>query len=643
MTTPPDSRVDELRDQLRSLGYLNAGVDRFVLAPARDTRRPAAIALLASLRIGLLGGLLLGPAAAVGLSGRLPGLVTGARDALVVALYLALLFGLAIAVLAFMACLLVARLTGTGPDATPRARRFAVAAGTIAAAGSLAYLTLWWRAADAGLDASTPIWTAFALAVAAAISVLLGHAIIVAALAVSAAGRDEHAALPRVPGASWKATLAASALAFGGAITLLLATASAEEPLPGAPPLAVRSPGSRVTVLAIDGFDARFDEHRHLRSAGRPQPRVASPGPLTAFDGARATLAPSESRDPARVWTTIATGRRAEVHGVDALETRRVAGITGRLSVGTLGRLLGDVTDVLRLTRPTTASDLERRVKAFWEVAAGAGLRTAVVNWWATWPAPDDTGIVISDRAILRLDRGGALDAEIAPADLYERLRARWPQLRQDATRRLKSFEQERPPLSNEIHAVLQRSSEIDATVMALAESLDADLDLLVIYLPGLDIVQQTLLGGTSRSSAAALEERLAALESYYAFLGGLVGPVIAGAGSDRQLFVITQSGRLSDGPGVLATIGGNATRAVGASGTVVDAAPTILHALGVPVSRELDGRVLEPLFTQEFLAAHPVRHVDSYGLRGPTERARTGTPLDQEMIDRLRRLGYVR
>ena len=38
--------VDELRLQLRALGYLDAGVDRFVLGAASGTRRPLAIAAL---------------------------------------------------------------------------------------------------------------------------------------------------------------------------------------------------------------------------------------------------------------------------------------------------------------------------------------------------------------------------------------------------------------------------------------------------------------------------------------------------------------------------------------------------------------------------------------------------------------------
>jgi hypothetical protein len=44
-----------------------------------------------------------------------------------------------------------------------------------------------------------------------------------------------------------------------------------------------------------------------------------------------------------------------------------------------------------------------------------------------------------------------------------------------------------------------------------------------------------------------------------------------------------------------------------------------------------------------EVLAAFPVRHVETYGLRGTVSTARGEAPLDQEMIDRLRSLGYVR
>ena len=104
MDAPRDPRireVDDLRHQLRALGYLDAGVDRFVLAPAARGRRPLVIAWLASVRIGVLAALLLGPAGATGVAARVPGLITGARDGFVVAAYLGLLFGAASSAAAF--------------------------------------------------------------------------------------------------------------------------------------------------------------------------------------------------------------------------------------------------------------------------------------------------------------------------------------------------------------------------------------------------------------------------------------------------------------------------------------------------------------------------------------------------------------
>ncbi len=174
--------VDELRMQLRSLGYLDAGVDRFVLGAASDTRRPLAIAALGSLRIGMLAAVLLGPAAAVGIGTRFPGLVTGTSDAVVVALYLALLFGAAATIVSFLASLIVARLPISWIGR--RARVISRGAGVLVGGACLAYLTLWWRIANPDLASLSAAWTAAALVVEVAISLLLGHASAITAFAV---------------------------------------------------------------------------------------------------------------------------------------------------------------------------------------------------------------------------------------------------------------------------------------------------------------------------------------------------------------------------------------------------------------------------------------------------------------------------
>ena len=155
------------------------------------------------------------------------------------------------------------------------------------------------------------------------------------------------------------------------------------------------------------------------------------------------------------------------------LETRRIAGLQGTVSTRrtiAARRAIRTATDLLRLTRPAVASGNERRVKAMWDVASDAGLRTAIVNWWATWPAPDGngSGTVLSDRATLRLEHGGPLDAEIAPASINEALRARWPAIRRDASAQARAAAAAgvgRPtfaPCSND-------PAELDAIQLALA------------------------------------------------------------------------------------------------------------------------------------------------------------------------------
>ncbi len=631
-----DARVDELRQHLKSLGYLDAGVDRFVLGPAQATRSPTLIALLASLRIGVIAGLLLGPAAAIGIGARIPGLVTSTRDSIVVAMYSGALFGAAVTIAAFAASVLLA--TFARALAARHARRLARAAGMIVAVACLAYLTLWWRTANAGADWSAPVWTAFALAVAVAISLLLGHAVTVMALAVVMARAPATTDVRASSLFSWKLSLGGGALAFAGAAALLVLTAPAgSRGAQSVPALTVVPSGLRVRVVAVDGFDtAMFDE---LSEQG------ALPVLAAAFDTARARLAPEDTRDPARAWTTIATGQPPDAHGVYGLETRRLTGVQGSVPVTARSgavRVIQAASDLLRLTRPSLASGEERRVKTLWEVAADSGLRTVVVNWWATWPAPaQSTATILSDRAALRLELGGALDAEIAPGALYDRLRGEWSDIRRTAVGRVPIAEH---IADRAIGDVIRRSRELDALQLALAERVRGDdSDLWTVYLPGLDIAQHTLFGeATAQLAPSAVAARLDALRGYYRFLDQLLKDVLVPA-QGELVFLVTEPGRIgASGAGWL-TMRGPVARETRVDARTTDAAPTILYALGLPHSRDLAGRPLVELFTKDHVGRYPVREVTRYGRPSTVTSPRSGQPLDAEMIERLRSLGYVR
>ena len=189
--------------------------------------------------------------------------------------------------------------------------------------------------------------------------------------------------------------------------------------------------------------------------------------------------------------------------------------------------------DLLRLTRPAINTGAIRREKTFWEVAAQAGLRTVAVNWWTSWPARDDDGIVLTERAVLRLQSGGPLAGEIVPASLYERLQARvaQPLRASDGAGRAGRWRpappaRRRPGDGDGRHVALAdggagaargRARGRAATGALPRGRLQRPVDLATVYLPGLDILGTKLraLAG-EQASTAVLVESAEAVRRYY-------------------------------------------------------------------------------------------------------------------------------
>ena len=70
------------------------------------------------------------------------------------------------------------------------------------------------------------------------------------------------------------------------------------------------------------------------------------------------------------------------------------------------------------------------------------------------------------------------------------------------------------------------------------------------------------------------------------------------------------------------------------------DIMPTILWLLDLPISRELEGRVLIEAFEPSFVESRKTRWVDSYGPR-ETQELRA-SEVDDAMLENLRALGYI-
>ena len=74
----------------------------------------------------------------------------------------------------------------------------------------------------------------------------------------------------------------------------------------------------------------------------------------------------------------------------------------------------------------------------------------------------------------------------------------------------------------------------------------------------------------------------------------------------------------------------------------IIDYAPTILHSFGVEVPSDMDGRVLEEAFTEDYMSRNPVRLSDA-PLYGEAEKVGSMTDEESEEIrERLRGWGYL-
>lgn len=73
------------------------------------------------------------------------------------------------------------------------------------------------------------------------------------------------------------------------------------------------------------------------------------------------------------------------------------------------------------------------------------------------------------------------------------------------------------------------------------------------------------------------------------------------------------------------------------------DVAPTLMHLLGLPIPRVMDGRIVEEMLTTSYRAAHPVRYTagedESYGDQSAVWQEEDE---QEQVVERLRSLGYL-
>lgn len=423
------------------------------------------------------------------------------------------------------------------------------------------------------------------------------------------------------------------------------------------------APAYSVMVLGFDGVDPEFLEY--LISEGRLPNferllREGAFGPCRTFKPTKSVV----------IWTSIATGKRMEKHGI----------IDWML-------LSEDKKDKVLATGNV------RRTEAMWNIVSSAEKTVQIVNWWATWPAEKVEGQMVSNH--FPKPKGATLAEVTYPPDLAQELEPLRRVTRAQAEVMMRDAGI--PVFSPELAAATFRPTDnfeknFRASVGHFVEDLLVERaahylldsrgrnDLFAVIFRNPDIFSHYMWRFVDRRLADRTFHRLVeekapltpdiekkmdeayarVLEPVYIHEDRRLGRFVERAGSDTVVVVVSDHGfqfrpygfyhyGLDTGGGTLAPPGviflwGPPVRA-GArldDATVFDVTPTVLYLMGLPVGSDMDGRVLTEAIVPQLLAAKPLRWVDTYdtGTRGG---APLPSPIDEDILKELQTLGYVR
>jgi hypothetical protein len=609
--------LERVRTELRRLGYLDHGFERFLLQDALRPRAPLGTVLRLTVRVALLAGGVTAAALALALVAANGGFSAAPLD--VAALFLHLFFPISAAAgLGFLALcglvLLVLRLY--------HVRRIeAVSLAVAAAAGVSALALVLWGARELVHEGRRPLLIVLAVATPIAVTVLV-RLVYQGLLTLAIRFTDS-----RPQGSLVSRRGLGMAILAAAFLLTIPAVLSARRELPPPPPTLPSAPGDRVLLIGIDGVLP--EEADYLMAVGD----LPALGRL-AGTGGRIWRYRREAEPPASFWTAVATGIPGPDHGVTSLDSFRPLGVETPLArTGPLRLWWSRVEVPLRLAeyRPVLAN--RRRAFTVWELASRGGGPVLAVNWWGTFPAEPLPGLVVAHGAYQLLEEGA--QGAIAPD-----LEKREAEILVRGTRNNKGGESRDPGSPDRrLAAALPPAAAASVRERALLpdlfyrrifeERLATAPRAAALYLPGLDIAADGWRGGDVAFADLVRVELTAA--------DRLLAGALQGFGT---VAVVLDPGRRREGGEgrVLIWRRGGCEPVRGVAGELREIPPEavaagLLRALGLPQSRELPA----PPAGCRWAPAHAV--IPGYG--EPRQR-QASSPEGGEYLESLRSLGYL-
>jgi len=378
------------------------------------------------------------------------------------------------------------------------------------------------------------------------------------------------------------------------------------------------------------------------------------------------------------MWTSIATGKLPRDNGIQDLVLSRVPGMKNIFPFR-----LPFVADYLQMD---SFKSFHVKTKRVWNILNNYNKKVAICGWWGTWPAEKVNGVLVSEHAFSKWAYS------FYPLKIAKAMDSLRKETIKEFDRKFKEelidYQQRKGfKIADEFRKKLgfEKYGENYAVELAKADFFKDmffssvctefykknSYDFTALYFIGPDEVEHLFwkyfdIKNFPDIKKEKREKFGKVVENYYIFIDKAIGKLMESVDENTVIIIVSDHGMGPWKKGFLDTlIGKIAKRYVYNSGnhrkegiviisgkninkgykiekaSLFDITPTILYLMGLPVGRDMHGKVLVDAIDKEFLTKFPLEHINSYEPIVKREIVKFINWEDRKTVERFRALGY--